>query len=92
MTPAQIEEMEDLAAEYAATDANLYEPRYVLEEKTKRKAFAYVDGYTAAMKKSEVLETRIEGMILALKQHGQNIDAEFNINWLQGALKQWRGK
>lgn len=32
-------------------------------------------------------KVRIEGMILSLAKHGQNIDVEFHINWLQSTLE-----
>ena len=86
MTPAQIKEMEELAAKYAATDANLYEPRYVLEEKTQRKAFAYVDGYTSAMKKAEALVKALEKLI---PDKGVHL---YGSEELRLIVKQWRGE
>jgi hypothetical protein len=43
-------------------------------------------------KENEKLVIRIEGMILSLQTHGQNIDVKFHIDWLDKALKEYRGE
>lgn len=48
-----------------------------------------MSAYQELLAQAEALAVRVDGMILSLQKHGENIDPEFHIGWLKNQLDAW---